>query len=204
MLVPYPSFCDYLSPCLALPCLALPCLALPCAVLHRIVPRLVRRCCASRCRRSTKTAQLPCRPADALPNPANLPFPSRLSSEALFRVPSLRAVSVPPPLWQGDLGDTFFILKEGRALVTQTSSSGREKKLRHMEEYSCFGERALLTAEPRSANVIAETKVRKEGELPKQGEGRAGEGWKTVKPCCDSFVFFLPFLCFLNILRAGE
>lgn len=66
---------------------------------------------------------------------------------------------------QGDIGDTFFILKEGRALVTQNSSSsnksgGRENKLRHMEEYSCFGERALLTAEPRSANVIAETKVR--------------------------------------------
>lgn len=59
---------------------------------------------------------------------------------------------------QGEIGDTFFILKEGRALVTQTSKSG-DKQLRRMEEYSCFGERALLTAEPRSANVIAETKV---------------------------------------------
>ena len=46
-------------------------------------------------------------------------------------------------------------------MVTQNSrSGGREKELRSMEEYSCFGERALLTAEPRSANVIAETKVR--------------------------------------------
>ena len=61
---------------------------------------------------------------------------------------------------QGEIGDTFFILKEGRALVTQASKSGgRDKQLRRMEEYSCFGERALLTAEPRSANVIAETKV---------------------------------------------
>ncbi|CAM9229051.1 unnamed protein product, partial [Hapterophycus canaliculatus] len=64
---------------------------------------------------------------------------------------------------QGEVGDTFFILKEGVAVVTQTSKSGgreKEKQLRRMEEYSCFGERALLTAEPRSANVIAETKVR--------------------------------------------
>ncbi|CAM9116929.1 unnamed protein product [Ectocarpus sp. 12 AP-2014] len=63
---------------------------------------------------------------------------------------------------QGEVGDTFFILKEGRALVTQNGGkSGREvKRLRHMEEYSFFGERALLTREPRSANVIAETKVR--------------------------------------------
>lgn len=46
-------------------------------------------------------------------------------------------------------------------MVTQTGGkSGRENRLRHMEEYSFFGERALLTREPRSANVIAETKVR--------------------------------------------
>ncbi|CAM9579284.1 unnamed protein product [Pylaiella littoralis] len=63
---------------------------------------------------------------------------------------------------QGELGDAFFILKEGRAVVTQNSNepNGRGKQVRHMEEYSCFGERALLTAEPRSANVVAETKVR--------------------------------------------
>lgn len=61
------------------------------------------------------------------------------------------------------MGDTFFILKEGVAAVTQiVRSGGREKvkQLRRMEEYSCFGERALLTAERRSANVVAETKVR--------------------------------------------
>lgn len=73
---------------------------------------------------------------------------------------------------QGEIGDTFFILKEGRALVTQTSKSGgRDKQLRRMEEYSCFGERALLTAEPRSANVIAETKVREAGRQSKRDKG---------------------------------
>ena len=50
------------------------------------------------------------------------------------------------------------MLREGSALVTQTTKDG-EKKVRRLEEYACFGERALLTSEPRHANVIAETKV---------------------------------------------
>lgn len=53
-------------------------------------------------------------------------------------------------------------------MVTQISKSGgreKERQLRRMEEYSCFGERALLTAERRSANVMAETKVRQTGRV---------------------------------------
>lgn len=57
------------------------------------------------------------------------------------------------------IGDTFFVLREGSALVTQTTKGGEEKQVRRLEEYSCFGERALLTSEPRHANVVAETKV---------------------------------------------
>ncbi|CAM9424755.1 unnamed protein product, partial [Laminaria digitata] len=57
------------------------------------------------------------------------------------------------------IGDKFFVLREGSALVTQTTKEG-EKQVRRLEEYSCFGERALLTAEPRHANVIAGTKVK--------------------------------------------
>ncbi|CAM9875471.1 unnamed protein product [Sphacelaria rigidula] len=50
-------------------------------------------------------------------------------------------------------------MEEGCAVVTQTNSRGVTRELRRLREYACFGERALLTAEPRSANVIAETKV---------------------------------------------
>lgn len=96
---------------------------------------------------------------------------------------SRRLVHVHHTTPQGEIGDTFFILKEGRALVTQTSKSGgRDKQLRRMEEYSCFGERALLTAEPRSANVIAETKVREAGRQRKRDKGgrRVGLVWCGV------------------------
>lgn len=86
-----------------------------------------------------------------------------LTIKSIIRSYACRSVLMLP---QGELGDTFFILKEGRAVVTQNSNepNGRGKQLRHMEEYSCFGERALLTAEPRSANVVAETKVSKSGQ----------------------------------------
>lgn len=51
-------------------------------------------------------------------------------------------------------------MEEGVALVTQRNKSGAVRELRRLRRYACFGERALLTAEPRSANVIAETRVR--------------------------------------------
>lgn len=52
------------------------------------------------------------------------------------------------------------MLEEGSAVVTQTELGGVVKELRRIGAYACFGERALLTSEPRSANVIAETRVR--------------------------------------------
>ena len=61
------------------------------------------------------------------------------------------------------IGDTFFVLREGTAMVTQTTKDG-ENHIRRLEEYACFGERALLKAEPRHASVIAETKVTLAGE----------------------------------------
>lgn len=56
------------------------------------------------------------------------------------------------------VGETFFVLEEGVAVVTQ-NRGGVVKELRRLGEYTCFGERALLTAEPRSANVVAESRV---------------------------------------------
>lgn len=57
------------------------------------------------------------------------------------------------------VGDTFYVLEEGCAVVTQRNKAGAVRELRRLREYACFGEKALLLTEPRSANVIAETKV---------------------------------------------
>ncbi|CAM9525876.1 unnamed protein product [Discosporangium mesarthrocarpum] len=62
---------------------------------------------------------------------------------------------------QGEVGDVFYIIEEGTALVTQ-EMKGEVKELPTMKlkEYSYFGERALLTAEHHSVNVIAENEVK--------------------------------------------
>ena len=50
---------------------------------------------------------------------------------------------------QGDIGDQFYIIKEGEAVVTQKSLEG-DKRINMLFKADFFGERALLTEEPRS------------------------------------------------------
>mmetsp|Transcript_2904 Transcript_2904/g.4384 ORF Transcript_2904/g.4384 Transcript_2904/m.4384 type:complete len:966 (+) Transcript_2904:142-3039(+) len=62
---------------------------------------------------------------------------------------------------QGELGETFYIIDEGVALVTRVDSETKMPvHIRRLHTYNYFGEGALLLSEPRSANVIAESRVR--------------------------------------------
>lgn len=56
---------------------------------------------------------------------------------------------------QGDDGDTLCIIRHGRARVTLGEIPGAEKEVAVLEAGHCFGEMALLTGEPRAANVDA-------------------------------------------------
>ena len=49
---------------------------------------------------------------------------------------------------QGDIGDQFYIIKEGEAVVTQKAPEG-DKRINMLFKADFFGERALLTEEPR-------------------------------------------------------
>ena len=60
---------------------------------------------------------------------------------------------------QGDPGDQFYIIKEGEAVVYQQTAQGT-RKVNHLFKADFFGERALLTDEPRAASVEAITKLR--------------------------------------------
>lgn len=61
---------------------------------------------------------------------------------------------------KGDIGDTFYVVREGKVAVTEV---GRRLSMRHVSVGSqvilgvgqSFGERALLTGEVRSATIIA-------------------------------------------------
>lgn len=59
---------------------------------------------------------------------------------------------------EGELGDTAFIIVEGECEVVQGAGAGRVR-LRAMGPGEVFGETALLTAGPRTATVVAQTKV---------------------------------------------
>ncbi|XP_078494369.1 cGMP-dependent protein kinase 1-like isoform X1 [Ciona intestinalis] len=67
---------------------------------------------------------------------------------------------------QGDSGDTFYVIQEGKVKVTQNKTgffnkmkSREEDFLCNMEKGEYFGERALLTEDKRAANVIADSDV---------------------------------------------
>lgn len=49
---------------------------------------------------------------------------------------------------QGGIGDQFYIIKEGEAVVTQKAPEG-DKRINMLFKADFFGERALLTEEPR-------------------------------------------------------
>lgn len=60
---------------------------------------------------------------------------------------------------EGERGDLFYIIKEGEAVVYQTTPQGQQKKVNHLFKADFFGERALLQEEPRMATVEAYTRL---------------------------------------------
>lgn len=56
---------------------------------------------------------------------------------------------------QGDTGDSLYIIREGAAIVTVADDKGAEREVARLARGEFFGEMALLTGEPRTANVTA-------------------------------------------------
>ncbi len=71
---------------------------------------------------------------------------------------------------EGDLGDYFYLIVSGEADVTR-----KGKSLRQLVEGDIFGEMSLLTGEPRSATVIAQTPM----ELYQLGHDNFGRVLKS-------------------------
>jgi CRP-like cAMP-binding protein len=62
-------------------------------------------------------------------------------SEAVFR--------------EGEIGDAWYVLFEGRAEVVKETGSGSGQRIALLEPGACFGEMAILDGSPRSATVKA-------------------------------------------------
>ena len=61
---------------------------------------------------------------------------------------------------QGARGDRFFLIRAGTVRVEKLTSAGRPVRLAQLGAGDYFGETALLASVPRTATVVAETKVR--------------------------------------------
>jgi len=60
---------------------------------------------------------------------------------------------------QGEPGDSFYVIREGRVAVLVTDSDGATVTAAHLANGAFFGEMSLLTGEPRSGTISAETDV---------------------------------------------
>jgi anion transporter len=56
---------------------------------------------------------------------------------------------------QGDKGDAFYLIQSGAVRVVLESNDGRSETIAVLGPQECFGEMALLSAEPRSATIVA-------------------------------------------------
>ncbi|WP_043113679.1 cyclic nucleotide-binding domain-containing protein [Solimonas soli] len=61
---------------------------------------------------------------------------------------------------QGDAGDYFYVIVEGKCIVTREQAGlAKPVRLAELESGSCFGEEALISEERRNATVTALTRV---------------------------------------------
>src|SRR5262249_28369859 len=56
---------------------------------------------------------------------------------------------------QGDAGDALYVITQGQAVASIRDAQGLEKEVARLARGEFFGEMALLTGEPRTANVTA-------------------------------------------------
>ena len=57
---------------------------------------------------------------------------------------------------EGDPGRSFYVIVEGKVRIFKVGPDGKEITLAHLGEGAFFGEMALLSGAPRTANVVAE------------------------------------------------
>lgn len=61
---------------------------------------------------------------------------------------------------QGDVGDNFYIIEEGEAIVLKQDSKGLVHPMGMLKKGDYFGELALLTNKPRAASIIAKGRLK--------------------------------------------
>lgn len=93
----------------------------------------------------------------------SVPLLALLTDEELLAVSDAMRVQIFGPgdtiIRQGNTGERFYIINDGEVVVTIQHGSGKPKELTRLSTQEYFGERALITQEPRKATISAVTEV---------------------------------------------
>ncbi|MBI5886339.1 MAG: cyclic nucleotide-binding domain-containing protein [Deltaproteobacteria bacterium] len=84
-----------------------------------------------------------------------MPMSKEDREEILKRLTLVKAVKGSPIVKEGEMGDTMYLIKNGRVAVWVRDKAGKPLTLKEMCEGDFFGEIALATSRPRVANVSA-------------------------------------------------
>jgi len=84
---------------------------------------------------------------------ASLPADEQAELQGMLRTQSFPANR--PVVWLGDKGNDFYIVKQGKCLVSCPDEGGKEVQLSTLGPGNFFGEISLLDGGPRTANVRA-------------------------------------------------
>jgi CRP-like cAMP-binding protein len=90
---------------------------------------------------------------DLLRNPAFSRVPPANLHVLFGRFEPMSVVAGQVVIQQGDAGDYYYLIRQGRAQVSRSGSSGRPVELARLEPGQGFGEEALISGAPRNATV---------------------------------------------------
>jgi len=92
---------------------------------------------------------------DMISNPAFQPLPRERLALVLLRFEPKAFKSGEAIIRQGDPGDYYYVVKEGRCAVARKGDDGKIQVLSELKSGSVFGEEALLLDAPRNASIVA-------------------------------------------------
>ena len=94
---------------------------------------------------------------EMLANPAFRHMPKERLAMVLLRFEPRPVKAGEAVIRQGDPGDYYYVVKDGRFAVARKDSQGKVQLLNELKQGAVFGEEALLLDSPRNASIIAIT-----------------------------------------------
>ena len=90
-----------------------------------------------------------------LDNPAFSALPRERVAMLLLKLEPISVKTGEAVIRQGAVGDYYYIVKEGQFSVSRKNAQGKVNLVDRLKRGDVFGEEALITGDPRNANIVA-------------------------------------------------